>query len=366
MSDQYTEMSDSDLDSIIYNSEESTDLGMSGDSSVSPMIESSEQQLTDLDSNTGVDQLDDNDEDYSEHSTTNDHTDAAGSDTEVNADEANTTDTENPEENGTNVDDKHTNVTTKFQPLRANGKEYPIDSIEELYKMASAGAGAQQKFQAIAAYKKSIVAAQRAGVNIDDAVNFMANYKENPRDAIARLMKDNNIDAFDFDADTDISVAKDYSVSDFEVKYDEVVGEIGTSPLFPKVQDVILNQWDEASKTVFLSDPEMIRNLHQEMTPFPGQEISMFEIVSPIAEKMKLSGDTRSDFEVYMVARGQKIEELNRFEAAKLAAASTPSKPDITEKKRAAAPTTGTKIGITPLDFNTMSDAELDAFLDKA
>lgn len=365
MSTQFEGMSDAELNEVIYNSEASEDLGVSDDHSVSPMIGDSSEQSNESTVDNGVDQSTNGNENSGDDSTVEGQTDDNGQDTSNTTDEGNEEDTNGNEDKGTEADDKQSNGISSFQPLKANGKEYPIDSIEELYKMASAGVGAQHKFQAIAAHKKSIVAAERAGVNIDEAVNFMANYKENPRDAIARLLKDNNIDPLEYDADANIAAAKDYSVTDFEIKYDEVIGEIGASPLFPKVQDVLLNQWDQSSRNIFLEKPEMIRNLHEEMTVLPGMDKSMFDIVTPIAEKMRLSGDIRSNYEIYMDARGKKVAEFEAFETAKRNIAQPVTK-NINDKKRSASPTGGAKAGVPTLDFSAMSDAELDAFLDKA
>ena len=366
MSDIYSEMSDADLDATIYDSEPS-DLGVD-ESHVSPIIEESNEQTEEGEVDTDVDQSAELDEDSEDDSTDDDQTDDSGQETDEEADEATEDDTEESEDKGTETDGDNSETTEKYQPLKANGKEYPIDSIDELYKLASAGVGAQQKFQAIAGHKKSIMAAEKAGVDMMEAVNFMANYKANPRDVVLQLLKDNDIDPLDIDTDAKLEARKDYSISDFEVQYDEVIGEIGNSPIFPKVQELLLNVWDKKSRAVFLDTPSMIKNLHDEMSPMGENKKSMFDLVSPIAEKMKLSGDSRSDYEIYMDARTKKVAEFQKFEKVKETVKTTSSKPkaDNKAKKKAASPTGGSKAGVTTLDFKAMSDAELDAFLEKA
>lgn len=369
------QVSDADLDAMIYDNPsihdvgEEQNLGESSDDSVSPTMEDSEEQPTDTSDSNDDDQLAEDDVDSEDDSTIEDQTDDSDPDTDEEEDEPSDTDTNDDEDKGTDVDGNSQKETTKFQPLKANGKEYPIDSIDELYKLASAGVGAQQKFQAIAAHKKSIMAAEKAGVNLDEAVNLAANYKEDPKSFIMKLLQDNKIDPLDIDLEGFSAKSKDYSVSDFEVKYDEVVGEIGNSPIFPKVQELLLKGWDNRSREIFLDNPEMIRNLHEEMSPLPGREESMFDIVSPIAEKMKLSGDMRSDFDIYMDARAKKVAEFQKVEELKATTQTKKSTKDpvvIKEKKKKAAPTGGNTSGVKTLDFAAMSDAELDAFLDKA
>jgi hypothetical protein len=374
MSDTYENMSDTDLDAAIYDSEpsdhgtENTPISPEMGTEQVPIIEEPEEQTSDSEAETDVDQTAELDGDSEGDSTDDDQTDDNGQETDDETDEAEVTDTDESEDKGAEADGDNSETTEKYQPLKANGKEYPIDDISELYKLASAGVGAQQKFQAIAGHKKSIMAAEKAGVDMMEAVNFMANYKSNPKDAALQLLKDNDIDPLDIDTNAKLEARKDYSVSDFEVQYDEVIGEIGNSPVFPKVQELLLNGWDEKSRAVFLDTPSMIKNLHEEMSPMDENGKSMFDLVSPIAEKMKLSGDSRSDYEIYMDARNKKVEEFQKFEKVKETVKTTPSKPkaDNKAKKKAASPTGGSKAGVTTLDFGAMSDAELDAFLEKA
>jgi len=176
MADNYEAMSDADLDALIYdNPSEHEDggepnLGEESKTPVSPTSEDSDEQTDEPEVDNDDGQSTDEDEDSEDDSTDEDQTDDSDQDTDDEEDEASDTDTNDDEDKGTEADDDKSKTTEKFQPLRANGKEYPVDSIDELYKLASAGVGAQQKFQAIAGHKKSIMAAEKAGVDIMEAV----------------------------------------------------------------------------------------------------------------------------------------------------------------------------------------------------
>ena len=368
MAENMAEVSDADLDAMIYDNPSEHDEGLGEDiDPVSPASEDSDEQTdeTDVDNDDG--QATDEDDDSEDDSTDEDQTDDSDGDTDEEEDEASDTDTNYDEDKGTEADDDKSKTTEKFQPLRAGGKEYPIETIDELYKLASAGVGAQQKFQAIAGHKKTILAAEKAGVDIMEAVNFMANYKEDPKGTMLNLLKQNKIDPLDIDMDAEGAKSKDYSVSDFEVSYDEVVGEIGNSPKFKDVQDVLLSKWDKSSRDVFLDQPSMIRNLHDEMMPIPGQDKSMWDIVSPLAEKMKMMGDSRSDYDVYMAARAKKVEEFQKYQETVHKGKSTPtkSKAAVNAKKKAASLSKGKSTNSKTMDLASMSDDELDAFIAK-
>lgn len=369
MADNYEAMSDADLDALIYDnpSEHDVDLGEGDVTPVSPTSEDSDEQTDDTDVDNDDGQSTDEDDDSEDDSTDEDQTDDSDQDTDKEEDEASDTDTNDDEDKGAETDDNKSKTTEKFQPLRASGKEYPIESIEELYKLASAGVGAQQKFQAIAGHKKSIMAAEKAGVDIMEAVNFMANYKADPKGTMLNLLKQNKIDPLDIDMDAEGAKTKDYSVSDFEVSYDEVVGEIGESPKFQDVQEVILRKWDKSSRDIFLDNPKMIKNLHDEMMPIPGQDRSMWDLVSPLAEKMKMMGDSRSDYEVYMSARQKKVEEFQKHQETVQKVKTIPqkSKAEVDAKKKAASPSKGKSTNSKTVDLASLSDDELDAFIAK-
>ena len=358
MSVNTSDMTDAELDAAIYDNpsihENGEDTGP-----VSPTIEEPTEQLDDQD-------VDPDNQDSDGDSADEEQTEDSDPETPDESDEEETDDTEDGEDKTTESEDEpELEKTTKLQPLKANGKEYPIDDISELYKLASAGVGAQQKFQAIAKHKKTIMAAEKADVDLMEAVNFSANYKEDPKGTLMRLLKEQNIDPYELDLD-DVSSekGKDHSVSDFEVKYSDIVGEIGDSPKFQDVQKLLLEDWDEASRDVFFAKPEMIKQLHDEMLPMEGDTKSMYDLVSPIAEKMKLSGDTRSDFDIYMDARNRKQQEFEKFNSAKKSVGSK-SKTNNKSQKKKASPTTGKSTGKKSIDISKLSDDELDAFIAK-
>jgi hypothetical protein len=103
------------------------------------------------------------------------------------------------------------------------------------------------------------------------------------------------------------------------------------------------------------------------MMPIPGQEKSMWELVSPLAEKMKMMGDSRSDYEIYMEARGKKVEEFQKHQQATEKVKSTPKKStaEVNKKKKAASPTKGKAAGKTGVVLADLSDDELDAYIAK-
>lgn len=371
MADNYENMSDAELDAVIYDNpseheEAPVDLGEESDP-VSPTTDESGEQTEELDTVIDDGQPVREEAASEEESTEEDQTEDSDQETDAEGDETSDTETNDDEDKGTEQEKDNSEPAQKFQPLKAGGKEYPIESISELYKLASAGVGAQQKFQAIAGHKKAIMAAEKAGVDITDAVNFMANYKEDPKGTLIHLLKSGNIDPLDLDMEAKRAEVKDYSVSDFEVSYDEVVREIGSSPKFKEVQDVLLSKWDKPSRDIFLDKPSMIKNLHEEMMPLPGQDKSMWDLVSPLAEKMKMMGDTRSDYEVYMDARQKKVDEFESHQKKVESAKSSPdkSKAEVKAQKKAASPSRGKATGSKPIDLSSLSDDELDAFIAK-
>ena len=382
-----SDMSDSDLDALIFDNVSEHDEGGSdignevsteeGTPDVSPTATSDEQTEGDAGSND-VDQTNAENEDSSDEATGSeggeeDEKDTEGDDNESEAEDTDTQTTDNQDE----TDSKDTaKPTEKFQPLRAGGKEIPIDNLQELYTLASKAVGAQQKFNAIAPVRKAMMLGEKENVNLMDSVNFQINMKNDPRGTILNLLKENSIDPLDLDMeDAGKFQPKDFSPSDFEVGFDDVVGRIGNDPRYADTMDVVNNVWkDTGSRDALYKDPTIVEKLHQEMDPNNGIDgKSMYELVNPLAEKMYLMDNdgSKSKYEIYMKARQTKVKELEGLEKLRkdsetvVAKQKSKEKAKVESKKSKAKSTSGVSTGKQTVDFGKMSDAELDAFLAK-
>ena len=356
-----TSMNDEELDNFLLGEE--SNQGVEEEPHVSPTSESEEEQPTE-----------DTDE-YTEEDSTEDSTDneqlEESSEEETDTEEDTDTDTESEDEEETTESDEKTDLgEIELKPIKANGKEYEVKSIDELYKLASAGIGVQSKFQAIAKYKKEIVTAEELGIDLTEAVNIAANLKEDPQGTLKALIKQYDVNeseiTFGLEDEGNVEL-KDYRVSDDTVVFNDIIKEIGNTPEFERVKDVVLNKWDERSKAEFFKDPVLFKGLHQEMLPNPTLDNkSMFEVVQPEFEKVKLFNPNLTDYEAYLEARKIKVAEIEQHLQAKqqVEGKIKQKKAKITDKKKKASPKTQSKpVANIVKDMSKLSDEELEKLI---
>ena len=339
--------------------------GEGADTSVSPLDDADGQPDATIDT-TVVGQEDNVDEDPDGSLSTDDNDDKGQADEPGAADEAAN---DNPDANP-EADLDADNEPIAFQPLRADGKEYPIESIEELYTLASKGINANRKWEESAAGRKVQQTMSKNNLTQDD-INLLVELKGGSKDAIMSFLKANDIDPLDMDADAfngDYK-PKDYAAGDFEMALDDVVSRIKDKPKYDETVAVVMEQWDGESKESFYQDPKIMELLNIDMQP-DSSGVSMYDRVSPVAEKLKaMDTDNKSDLAYYMEAGKKVITSMNTEKEAKAATQKAASdkkatqKAELERKKKAAASSGGQTAGQKPTDVTELSDEDLDKLL---
>lgn len=364
-------MTDEELDAAIFNNPSEHDVevgsesGSADDSSVSP-LDGVEEQVDDAEGVPGDDQGTEADEDLDDSSSTDEdeiEDEEEGSEPEVEAGEGNP---DSEDDDDLEADEE----PIAFQPLRAAGKEYPIESMQELYTFASKGIDADRKWAESAEGRRVAATMKSNGLTMDD-INTLIEAKSGNQDAIMSLLKANNIDPLDIDADAfNGYTPKDHSTGEFELQLDDVVSRIKTNPRYEESVNVVMEKWDGKSREAFYANPNLLEQLNIDMQVDPETGFSIYDKVAPLAEKLKiLDHGQGTDLDYYMQAgkrvlgdiQKQKSIQAEAEEKAKAKKASEQAK--IKQKKKAAASTGGNTAGKQPVDVSSLSDAELDKLL---
>jgi len=85
------------------------------------------------------------------------------------------------------------NTGSKLPPVKAVGKEIPVDNLEEVYSLASKGIKFTQNMQAIKPHYQVVTAMKEAGITNEDIFLAMDAIKGNP-DALAEFIKKSGVD----------------------------------------------------------------------------------------------------------------------------------------------------------------------------
>ena len=340
-----------------------------GSEDVSPSDDIDEGQSEAEEEVAHVDESTSDDEDPEDSLSTDEDEDEVEND-EVEVDNESTDDNSEIENK---VDSEADEEPVAFQPLRADGKEYPIESMQELYSLASKGINSDRKWNESAEGRKVSSMMKKTGITQAD-LNLLVDLKSGDQRAIASLLKGAEIDPLDIDVDAldGKYEPKDHSTNDFEMQLDEVVAKVKTRPRYEESVSVIMDSWDGASKDAFYKNPQILELLNTDMQIGPDGT-SMYDKVTPLADKMKAldTGVKRSDLEYYQMAGAKILNSMNKsYESSKKAEQTKKQKDSdkqktLDKKKKAAASSGGTRAGKKVLTPSQMSDSELDEFLEK-
>jgi hypothetical protein len=277
---------------------------------------------------------------------------------------------------GTSEDDSKADLEADekpvaFQPLRADGKEYPIESMQELYALASKGINAERKWQESAEGRRLSSTMKKNELTQDD-LNLLVDIKKGNKEAITSLLKQHDIDPLDIDVDALDGKFKsqDYSTGDYELALEDVVSRISSKPRYEESVKVVMEAWDEGSKKVFYDNPKVLELLNIDMQK-DSDGFCMYDTVAPIAEKMKAleTGAMKTDLEYYQLA-GQRVLEAKgksessdeqKQEASKAKEAAKAKA--VKKKKKTVAPSGGRTAGTKVTAVEDMTDEELDALI---
>lgn len=249
-------------------------------------------------------------------------------------------------------------------PLRANGKDIKIDTIEDLRNLASMGVNYQSKMVGIKPYRKTAKKLENNGIDEATLDYLIDIHKGNP-DAIQKMLKEHKIDPLDIDTQKDSEYSpNDYTVNDKEVELDEVLSSLQDSPSFTSTVDIISKKWDEPSKKVLLEHPEVIRVINDHVGS------GVYEQITEVVERERLLGRLTglSDLEAYKQV-GDSIEAKGGFNKTqpKEDTTVTPTKkasvdPKLKSKKKAASSTKSraSKPEQPKYDPLSMSDEEFE------
>ena len=282
-------------------------------------------------------------------------------------DEGEGQDNAQPEPKDNDTKEKPSETPQELEPLKVNGKMIPINSMEELYTLASGGAAVTKKFQEIAAHKKSIAIMQEHNLTEAD-LSLLIEARNGSKDALASLVKQSGIDSMDVtDKVSDGYQPGAYIPDESAINLREVQQEISVDPEYQLTQNIVNNFMDEPSQDMMIKNPEIIRGIHQDV------KSGAYELVSAHAQKLKLMDGGRRPFMEYYIQAAQEgpapqEQVLNQNIPQQQAPLNNqqPQKRNVDKsKKRSAGSNKQKSAPASVKDINDMTDEELMAYREK-
>ena len=221
---------------------------------------------------------------------------------EYETNDNNTQTTEEPVAN--NEDSTPESVATTpdtLYKIKANGKEFEM-TLDELKQTASKGMDYLKKTTALKPYRTMIAAMEENKVSPED-INLLIDLKKGNKEAIAKLIKENEVDVYDLPEANDYK-PQEYRQSETALEMKEVLSTISKDAEFSRTSEIYA-AFDDQTKAFLNEDPSRIVGLHNDVTT------GVFDKVLPIAEKKAMIDGYNAPFLQYYLQAGQEILNAN-------------------------------------------------------
>jgi hypothetical protein len=253
-------------------------------------------------------------------------------------------------------------------PFRANGRDMQVDNVEDVIRLMQMGANYNRKMASMKPHLKLLKTLEKNGIS-EEKLGFLIDLDQKNPAAIARLLKDGNIDPLAFDADQDQGYqAPKYTVDDRELALDTVIEEIKDSPTYTRTLDIVSTSWDADSKQIVADTPELLRVINDHVAN------GIYDAISTRVEQERMLGRLNglSDIEAYrrvgdaihaqggfdhLSNQGQGQQDQPEPEAP---ARKTEEASKRRDKRRAASPTKGAAPADRARDFNPLALSDED------
>ena len=144
-------------------------------------------------------------------------------------------------------------------PFKANGKMMQVKSPEEAIQLMQMGANYTRKMQELQPQRKTLLLLENNGLLDEGKLSYLIDLSKGNPEAIKKLIKESNFDVFNTDFDKESTYqGGNHTVTDEEVNFRTVLDELNSNPVGKETLSVISSTWDQASKEVLWSNPEVM------------------------------------------------------------------------------------------------------------
>lgn len=152
------------------------------------------------------------------------------------------------------------------QPIRANNKDLKLNNVDDVIKLVQMGANYNLKMAGIKEQLPYIKMLERNNLLDERELSYLIDLKQGKAEAIARLLKENDIDPYEFDlAQSEGYIPEGRGVSHQEIELEDTIKEISTSNSFLTTMDVIQKVWDDESRELIRQEPSRLRIINEHM-----------------------------------------------------------------------------------------------------
>lgn len=300
------EMSDEEIMELPLSDEDETE------NTNEPNDPNSDEELTEDNSSNGIEYTSSDEEFESEDNSENNSDNEEIDESSIYDNNDNSEDNSDTIPNNTNkeVPNYKEFYEKVLAPFKANGSTIQLKSADEVISLMQMGMDYTRKTQDISRYKKPLLMLERANLLNEDHISFFIDLMSGNQEAVRKLLKDHNIDAFSLPSDDEeINYnAGTHKVTDEQVALTEVFNEVaskenGTAFLME------LRGWDEWTKEQIYAAPDIVKSL------FYQKQVGVFDQVVTEVNRLKSIGYIPFDapfIKAYNYVAGQMVKAKNQ------------------------------------------------------
>lgn len=277
--DDFAAWSQQEQGSLVQSTEESATVDSSN-------IESEEQELED--EYIDVPEEEDEIEEEFEAEETEDDSQELETETDLDSDEEDgeeLSDESTEESESDDIDYQAEFKKLIGSPIKANGMEITVDSVDDAIRLMQMGMGYSRKMEELKPARQVIAMLENNGLMDTEKLNYAIDLMNKNPQAISKLVAEAGIDKYELDEETSKDYKPtDYQVSEQEIALDNAIKEISSTPTYARTIQVIGKEWDNASRDIIKRNPEVIGLLNSHMSN------GVFDTVQQEVEKRKMLG----------------------------------------------------------------------------
>jgi len=173
-------------------------------------------------------------------------------------------------------------------PIKANGKDIQLKSVDEAVQLIQMGANYTKKLQELKPHLRLVRMLQDNNLLDETKLSYLIDLDKKDPEAVKKLLKEGNIDPMDVDTSVDHDYKpKSYAPSEAQMTFEETLSEVASSDDGKKVIVTINKEWDKASKEAISREPQLLRVITAQ------KKSGLYDLISAEVDRQKVLGNFR-------------------------------------------------------------------------
>lgn len=152
-------------------------------------------------------------------------------------------------------------------PFKASGRQMQVKTPEEAIALMQRGADYTKKMQVLKPSLKLMKMLENNGLLDETKLSHFIDLDKKDPAAIAKFLKDKEIDPLDLDMSEETQYKPtNHAVSDDQMRFNEVLEDVQSTPFGKETVQIIDKQWDKVSQGRVYKEPKILEliNTHRE------------------------------------------------------------------------------------------------------